>query len=205
MHRMMDGWKHRVEEMIHSAEDRVVPILQGGSVRILPVMDENGEFDHHVEEKHRHHGDWKSLEGKGGVKKHHHHGHHGYRGDRQPKSFTCRSVARRLAVFEEKLTIRLGKALRSLTPTEGIAVMFVLGAGLGSLIHFVFAVIFLTVRRIRGGKSTCAERRAARKTRRAARKAAKAGPIALDGSENENEEVLPSYAEGETAPLVEKA
>jgi hypothetical protein len=103
--------------------------------------------------------------------------------------------------------VRLGKALSSLSAFEATAVMFVLGAGLGSLLHLVFAVIFLSVRRLRGGKSTCAERRAARRARRAARKEAKEmkkqGQIVLSGTENE--EVLPSYEEGETARLVEKA
>lgn len=110
-HRAIDAveaWKHHVQEMIHGAEDKVLPIMQGGSIRILPIMNENGEFAPHVGQDgpehypghghHRHHDHdreqgWKSLEGKGGVKKHHHKHqsgrYHGY-SFQQAKTFSCR-------------------------------------------------------------------------------------------------------------------
>jgi hypothetical protein len=85
--------------------------------------------------------------------------------------------------------------------------MFVLGAGIGSLLHLVFAMIFITVRMLRSQGGSCAARRAARRearrVRKEERKARKAGGIRLEGEEND--EVLPSYAEGETDRLVEKA
>ena len=40
--------------------------------------------------------------------------------------------------------------MRSLSPTEATALMFVLGAGIGSLFHLVFAMVFITVRVLRG-------------------------------------------------------
>ena len=91
-HRAIDAWKHHVEEMIHEAEDKVVPIMQGGMVKILPVMNEQGEFEQdatrkQLEYKHHHHGEehqaWKALEGHGGVK-HYHHRHV------MGKTFACR-------------------------------------------------------------------------------------------------------------------
>lgn len=103
---------------------------------------------------------------------------------------------------------RLGRALKALHPTEAIAVAFVFGAGVGSILHVIFMIFLITIRLLRGGKtSTCAERRAARKARRAERKAIKAGGVRLEGEEGvaTSEEVLPSYAEGETDRLVEKA
>ena len=85
--------------------------------------------------------------------------------------------------------------------------MFVLGAGIGSLFHLVFAMVFITVRVLRGKRGSCAARRAARRDARRVRKeerrAKKAGGIRLEGEEHD--EVLPSYAEGETDRLVEKA
>lgn len=91
-HRVMDDWKHQVEEIFRPAGDRILPIIEGGSVRILPVnMD--GQFSRPAG-VHGHRGDahpgWKSLEGANGVKKHHHHahGHGGHPG--QPRRFICR-------------------------------------------------------------------------------------------------------------------
>lgn len=100
-----------------------------------------------------------------------------------------------------------------LSPPEAITLAFVLGAGIGSIMHLVFMIFLISLRRIRGhagcrrSSASREERRAARKERREARKAAKAakkeGRVRLEGEEQE--EVLPSYAEGETDRLVEKA
>lgn len=80
---------------------------------------------------------------------------------------------------------------------------FVLGAGIGSILHFIFMIFILTIRLFRCNRTTWAERRAGRKARRAARRAVRReGRVRLEGEEAE---VLPSYAEGETAKLVEKA
>jgi hypothetical protein len=86
-HRVVEGWKHHMEEMFRPAGDRLLPIIEGGSVRILPV-NMNGQFDRAPEANNEGvHPGWKSLEGSNGVKKHHHHGN-GYHG--QPRSFVCR-------------------------------------------------------------------------------------------------------------------
>jgi hypothetical protein len=100
-----------------------------------------------------------------------------------------------------------------LSPLEAIILAFVLGAGIGSIMHLIFMLFLISIRRIRGARSPrCQARRAAKKERREARKAAKAakragingnGQVRLEGEENE--EVLPSYADGEGDRLVEKA
>lgn len=99
-----------------------------------------------------------------------------------------------------------------LSPPEAITLAFVLGAGIGSIMHLIFMIFLISIRRLRGhaechGSMSREARRAARRERREARKAAKAakreGRLRLEGAEQD--EVLPSYAEGETERLVEKA
>lgn len=89
-HQVFKSWREYIEEMAGPTRDRVLPIIEGGSVRILPV-DMTGQVDQAA--PHRHHGDahagWKSLEGSNGVKKHHHHHGHGSHAG-QPRSFICR-------------------------------------------------------------------------------------------------------------------
>ena len=66
-------------------QGRIVPLMEGGVVRILPVMNEAGQPDHDVTSKHRDHANWKSLEGNAGVR------HHRHRvGQRQATSFSGR-------------------------------------------------------------------------------------------------------------------
>ena len=81
---------------------------------------------------------------------------------------------------------------------------FVLGAGVGSILHFIFMIMLITIRVCRGKKLSCAERRAARQARREARKA---GGVKLDSAEGgtQTEEVVPCYSDSEQAALVEKA
>lgn len=105
---------------------------------------------------------------------------------------------------------RLHRAMLHLSPAEAITLAFVLGAGIGSIMHLIFMLFLISIRRIRGGgcRSVRSEaRRAARRERRQARKAAKAakrvGEVRLEGEENE--EVLPSYEDNEGDRLVEKA
>jgi hypothetical protein len=47
---------------------------------------------------------------------------------------------------------RLHRALNNLQPVEALALAFVLGAGLGSILHMIFAITFLAVRRLRCGR-----------------------------------------------------
>ena len=78
---------------------------------------------------------------------------------------------------------------------------FVLGAGIGSILHIFFMVCLISVRHCRGGGASRVERRAARKARRAARRE---GRVRLEG-ENAVQEVLPSYDDDAVAKLDEKA
>jgi hypothetical protein len=100
--------------------------------------------------------------------------------------------------------------MRNLTPTESLALAFVLGAGIGSILHFFFMLFLLTVRRFRCGK---ADRRARREARRQARRQRKEARRALEGrvrlgevadADIKEAEVLPAYDEGETGRLVEE-
>lgn len=105
--------------------------------------------------------------------------------------------------------------MRNLCPTEALALAFVLGAGLGSIIHFCFMVLLLTVRRFRCRGMTREERRARRHARREERRlrkeerrAAREGRLRLEGEDSivrddkAQGEVLPPYEEGEAVTLV---
>ena len=102
-----------------------------------------------------------------------------------------------------QLTFRLHRAISSLTPTEATALAFVLGAGIGSIMHLIFMLFLITIRRMRGLKyRSKEERRQARRAGRAARAFKKEGGVKLA---EEVVEVLPGYGEGEGDRLVEKA
>lgn len=98
--------------------------------------------------------------------------------------------------------------MRNLRPAESLALAFVLGAGLGSILHMVFMLTLLLSRRIKCGRLTKEERQArrqARRQRRADKKAAKKGGVRLEGDDEaicvlrapEVEEGLPRYEDGE--------
>jgi len=112
-----------------------------------------------------------------------------------------------LSEMSHILMPRLHRAILHLTPPEAIALAFVLGAGIGSIMHLIFMFFLISIRRFRGqgrGKR-CKERRERRRMRKEARKAAKLtrdGKIVLAEVEGE---VLPSYQDGEGDRLVEKA
>lgn len=44
---------------------------------------------------------------------------------------------------------RLQRALRALTPVEALIVAFVLGSGIGSILHFIFMLCLLAIRKCR--------------------------------------------------------
>ena len=99
----------------------------------------------------------------------------------------------------------LHRAVHNLTYAESITMAFVLGAGLGSILHFFFMLCLISIRHFGGCSSrTHAERRAARKARRAARRE---GVVRLEGEDDVKvvQEELPTYEEGESVKLVEKA
>ena len=102
------------------------------------------------------------------------------------------------------MCFRLHRALHNLKSAESIAFAFVLGAGIGSILHLIFMLFLISFRHFRCARPDRAERRAARKARRAARRE---GGVKLRGEEGEvvESESLPSYEEGEGAKLVEKA
>ena len=111
-----------------------------------------------------------------------------------------------LSEMSHILMPRLHRAILHLTPPEAIALAFVLGAGIGSIMHLIFMFFLISIRRFRGhGSGGCKERRERRRMRKEARKAAKLtrdGKIALAEVEGE---VLPSFQDGEGDRLVEKA
>lgn len=72
-HAVVEGWKHKLEEMVRPIEADLPPVTEG-TFSILPIFDEMGHFDHEVARK-QHPGNWDSLEGKDGVRAHHRHGH----------------------------------------------------------------------------------------------------------------------------------
>ncbi len=82
---------------------------------------------------------------------------------------------------------------------------FVLGAGLGSILHFIFMIFLISIRYFRCEGNTRAERRAARNAKRAARREGRVKLEGEEGVEIATEEVLPGYEEGESPKLVEKA
>jgi hypothetical protein len=100
------------------------------------------------------------------------------------------------------LTARLHRANLHLTPPEAIALAFVLGAGIGSIMHLIFMFFLISIRRYRGqgrgrGLGVREERRERRRMRREARD--KLIKIKAQG------EMLPSYQDGDGDRLVEKA
>ncbi len=192
---------------MHDVEGKIVPLMEGGVVRILPVMNEAGEPDKDVTRKHHEHM-WESLEGKDGVKNHHHHHHgfhrsHSFGGRYVTSSYSCRLPS-------DSLT-RLHRALLDLTPAEFITMAFVLGTGIGSILHFIFMICLISIRYFRCDGKTRAERRAACKARRATRReernVKREGRVRLDGEEGGEVvgEELPSYEDGEGVKLDEKA
>ncbi|KAL1407280.1 hypothetical protein Q8F55_006701 [Vanrija albida] len=110
--------------------------------------------------------------------------------------------------------VRLGKGLTDLpVPIRS----FVIGALVGAVLQVLFSLIFLAIR-LGCRDGSCRERRAARRAarqeRRAARRAAKEAKRASKAVRDDkaaeagfaiDEEVLPSYAEGETDRLVDTA
>lgn len=165
-----------LREMLHAAESKVVPLMEGVVVRIPSVMDNPSE----AQPKHQQTLTWESLEGKEGVKHHHHHGHQ----TQMALSFGG----------------RLHRALHNLTPAESITMAFVLGTGIGSILHFIFMICLISMRHFRCGGKNRAGRKAARKARRMARREDR---VRLDGDETVEEP--PKYQEGEALEVVEKA
>lgn len=83
---------------------------------------------------------------------------------------------------------RLHRALHALSPSESIVLALVLGAGLGSILHFVLILLVMVYRRVTGATSQ--------------------GHLQLPENQVEVEvegERLPAYEEGEsTCPVDEK-
>lgn len=212
---LVEGWKHHVEEMFGGAK-KILPIMEGGDVKILP-FEEGDDVEGAPRREHHGHGHHDGGRGK------HLRPHGGHHWRHKSTSFGSRYVSppysRTLTYPIEMLTIntvRLHRAMLHLSPPEAVTLAFVLGAGIGSIMHLIFMVFLISIRRIRGARGmSCAERRQARRERREARRAVKAakkqGKVRLEGAEHEHqlqhqhEEVLPSYAEGESDRLVEKA
>ncbi|WOO85125.1 uncharacterized protein LOC62_06G008624 [Vanrija pseudolonga] len=203
----------------------IVPVLEGGVVRILPVVNNAGGVQpaapllndadtehHHGHSVYHHHGHTHGHAGHHGVAVHH--GYQGHYGGRHPEAHaTLDAMLYKWDMFRT----RLGKGLTDLpVPIRS----FVIGALVGAVLQVLFSLIFLGIRLgCRGG--SCRERRAARRAarqeRRAARRAAKEARRASKSTKSArdekaaeagftiDDEVLPSYAEGETDRLVNTA
>jgi len=75
-------WLDALKEHLEEIEGKVVPIMEGGMVSILPIMDENGlAAPHEVEGKQREH------------QAHPHHGHGHHHRHRKAHSFGGRYVS----------------------------------------------------------------------------------------------------------------
>jgi len=163
---------------------RILPFIPEG---IIEIQDDRAQYGSR--------GDgWKALEGKNGVKAHHHRG-----GQADRASWTIHEGT---YVHHEytapDFMMRLNNALQNLEPHEALALAFVWGAGMGSIVHFFFMLCLITIRAIRGRHgSTREERRAARRARRQARRE---GRIRL-----ENEDALPGYIPVQGVDVNEKA
>jgi len=94
----------------------------------------------------------------------------------------------------------LHRALHNLTPAESITMAFVLGTGIGSILHFIFMIFLISVRHFRCNRGARAERRAACRARRAARRE---GTVRLEGEEAVSEQLL-VYQEGQAVQITEK-
>ncbi|WWC67303.1 uncharacterized protein I206_101211 [Kwoniella pini CBS 10737] len=195
---------------IENVENKIIPLLESGSVKILPFekFSEDDEMKLPNEIQQEEMKWWRHLEEdkwivRQGVKgewrlpnseelppieiqhqsSHHHHGHqHGH-------GFMANTIPG-----------RLHKALGNLKPIESIVLAFVIGAGLGSIIHFFFMLFLLTFRYFKAGCPSKEERRSRRLARKEARKAKKAerrGLIlssnSIQGQDGEEEELLPAY------------
>ena len=73
-----DEWKNLFDEMTLGTKGKSVPIMEGGVVSILPVMDGAGELDKNVESKQHDYSGWKASDGKEGHKLHAHHHMHAH-------------------------------------------------------------------------------------------------------------------------------
>ncbi|WVF66544.1 hypothetical protein IAT40_001284 [Kwoniella sp. CBS 6097] len=167
----------------------------------MPPRRGGGRGEHH---HHAHQGGMMMT--KEGDEVHgHRHGHHGQHGHRYRMA---KSVAG-----------RLHRALKNLKPAESIALAFVIGAGLGSILHFIFMLFLISIRSFRCGRRsrialrdgdgngyegmTWEEARRARKmARKEARKARKAERKVRRAQNQPEGELLPAYEEGEQVRLV---
>jgi hypothetical protein len=112
IHPMLDAWKMHVAEMVNMAEDKVVPILEGGVVRILPIMGDagiaSGSGPTEMQAKHREGLEssvpqlisgfalkqerWADKEHRRHAHSHHSHSH-GHHGHRKAHAFGHRYVS----------------------------------------------------------------------------------------------------------------
>ncbi|WRT63212.1 uncharacterized protein IL334_000115 [Kwoniella shivajii] len=222
---------------IHEMNNQVVPFPEGGSIKSHPIngiaeetnmieseiendserkdglkwwrkLDENKwivksglqgnwrvpNHDEHPPKTHYHHNhEVKQAEPENNYHHSHRHGHgHGH-GHRH---------------VSKTISARLNRALKNLKPVESIALAFVIGAGLGSIIHFFFMIFLLSFRFFKAGCPNKAERRARRAARRQARKAGRTAEGVAPSTQHaleEEEALLPPYQEGNIRLAEEKS
>ena len=52
-HRALDAFKHLVEDMIHDVESKAVPLMEGGMVKVLPMISADGSLMSETENARR--------------------------------------------------------------------------------------------------------------------------------------------------------
>ncbi|WVW81271.1 hypothetical protein I302_103262 [Kwoniella bestiolae CBS 10118] len=226
MENIHDSLMDHFKEHMHEVESKVIPFLEGGSVRLHPLEDQleeseltlpsppsgdelkiwryleddkwliksgtNGEWRVPNEEERPprvvvHHANEIEDNSEG---EHHHHGHGHGRGKWMAKTMTG----------------RLHRALKNLKPLESICLAFVIGAGLGSIIHFFFMLFLLSFRYLRAGCPSREERRARRAARHQARRERRKGSVRFADQVQvaEEEELLPAYEAATVVAVDEK-
>ena len=196
---LWESWRAKVEEMVKSAEGKVVPLLEGGIVKILPVDLASDPTRHRPEHELEHKHEDEHEHKHKNEDEHHRHGHghwhhgphdhdHGHRHHRH-----------------HSFGMRLHHALHNLSVAEAFTMALVLGAGVGSILHFFFMVLLLSMRRWRCRSDARRQARAALGRIVLVDADEKAAIPVVAGQEARDGEVLPSYEDHETARLVEKA
>ncbi|WWC90194.1 uncharacterized protein L201_005127 [Kwoniella dendrophila CBS 6074] len=177
------------KEHFHEVEDKVVPLLEGGSIRLHPLDIQESELTLFNDDKDN------------GLDRNHHHAHAHKHGNQHEHGHGHRH---RHGWMANTLPGRLQKALNNLKPFESIVLAFVIGAGLGSILHLFFMLCLLSFRYFKYGRShSSREERISRRENRKSRKNGNSVRFADQVQYQEQEELLPAYEEqGENVGLV---
>ncbi|WVR09716.1 hypothetical protein IAU60_006792 [Kwoniella sp. DSM 27419] len=243
----LSHWREHVKALMHQAQDRMIPLLEGGGIKLLPLqpldhqpIEPDSPFDRLMRGTDDRtpeikwwravgRGRWLVNEGAGEWR------------EPRPDEVAPRRGRPTVRVESAELAMtapesphshmrdgarhhkiaktaagRLHRALKNLKPHESFVVAWIIGAGLGSIIHCLFMVCLLVFRRFTKRTGTCtsirqdkkarrAARKAERKAKRAERKTRACGAIRLAGEDLfPGQEALPAYTDEPGAKLKEK-